>query len=193
MIFAGLIPYLFIAEVMTRASTTIVGVPNLVKKIRFPLGLLPIVVVATALCLSAINSALLVLAIIFLRGSAPTTILYLPLIYFPLCLLLLGAAWLLSMIGVFIRDTAQFVPVVVQLLMFLAPVCYPLEAAPPTFASAIAFNPLTYFVNEFRNVALLGHGLNWLQWGEITLWCAIGAVLGAVLFERARPTFADLL
>lgn len=193
MIFAGLIPYLFLAEVMGRAPTTIVSVPNLVKKIRFPLEVLPFVVVATALVLSLVNSAILAVAAALLLGTLPPTILALPLLYVPLILFLLFAAALLAILGVFFRDTAQIAPFVVQLMLFLAPVCYPIDQVPAAFLTGINCNPLTYFVDEFRSVALLGRELDWGRWGIETAGWAIAAFVGMGLFRRVQPMFADML
>ena len=193
MIFAGLIPYFAVAEVVSRAPNAIVGVPNLVKKVRFPLVMLPAVTVGSALVLSMVNVVLLCSAVAFLWHQLPLSLAQLPLLYLPLALFLLGAAWSLSALGVFFRDLAQIGPVLVQLLLFLAPICYPIEQVPDTFRGFIEVNPLTFFASGFRDVILRGQALDWIGW----LWqCGVQLVfawLGWQVFRRTRRMFADLL
>jgi lipopolysaccharide transport system permease protein len=193
MIFAGLVPYLFIAEVLTRSATCITAVPNFVKKVRFPLELLPIVVVSSAAILAAINSLILVIAIGLLWHDIPSTVAMLPLIYIPLVLLALGLAFLFGSLGVFFRDLSQASPLLAQLVMFLAPVCYPVSAVPQGFASMIELNPLTWFVTAFRDLTLDGRAVLIGDWAVQTIICLVFALVGLGFFHRTRRSFADLL
>lgn len=193
MIFAGLVPYLFLAEVLTRSATCITAVPNFVKKVRFPLALLPVVVVSSAAVLAAINSLILVLAISLLWHDMVGTIAMLPLVFVPLTLLALGLAFLFGSLGVFFRDLSQISPLLAQLVMFLAPVCYPISAVPPRFASAIELNPLTWFVNAFRDLTLDGRAIQIGDWAVQTIACLVFALVSFAFFHRTRRSFADLL
>lgn len=193
MIFAGLVPYLFVAEVISRAPASIVSVPNFVKKVRFPLRVLPVVVVGSAMLLSLVNAGLLVIAAGIARGGLPATAWLLPLAYLPLGLFALACAFALSSLGVFFRDLGQISPLVAQLLMFLAPVCYPLEQVPDSVRAVVDANPLTYFTGVFRGLVLQGTPLQWDAWiMQTLLWSGL-LVLAAWLFRRTRPMFADLL
>lgn len=193
MIFAGLLPYFFVAEVFTRAPSCITSVPNLVKKVPIRLELLPIVVVVSAATLALINLVLLAVATLLLWGSVPATALLLPLVLIPLGAFALGVAFLLAALGVFFRDAAQFSPLVAQLIMFLAPVCYPRSAVPAQFADVVALNPLTWFVDTVRLLALEGRAPDPVAWLlQLVLWSAFAA--GTLMFfRRTRRSFADLL
>lgn len=193
MIFAGLVPYLFLAEVLTRSTTCITSVPNFVKRVRFPLALLPGVVVSSAATLAFVNTLILLGAVLILWHDVSATVLLLPLLFVPLAFLALGIAFFFGALGVFFRDLSQVSPLLAQLLMYLAPVCYPMSLIPPVFADAIAWNPLTWFVNTFRGLALEGHVLSLSEWTMQTLLCFVFALLSFFFFGRTRRSFADLL
>lgn len=193
MIFAGLVPYLFLAEVITRSTTCITSVPNFVKKVRFPLMLLPCVVVSSAAALAFVNTLILLGAVLIIWHDISSTILLLPLLFVPLTLLALGLAFFFSALGVFFRDIAQASPLIAQLLMYLAPVCYPISIIPPVFADAIKWNPLTWFVTTFRDLALDGRILSMTEWSMQTILCFAFALIGFIFFSRTRRSFADLL
>ncbi|MCS3926208.1 lipopolysaccharide transport system permease protein [Bradyrhizobium elkanii] len=193
MIFAGLVPYLFIAEVMTRSASCITSASNFVKKVRFPLSLLPVVVVNSALVLAAINALILVVAVAVLWGVVPPTVLMLPLIFVPLAALGLGVAFLFATLGVFFRDLSQVSPLLAQLLMFLAPVCYPASAVPPAFARVVELNPVTWFATAFRDAVLDGEVMAPGEWASHSLVCVLFALATFALFRRTRRSFADVL
>ncbi|MGY3387769.1 lipopolysaccharide transport system permease protein [Bradyrhizobium sp. USDA 3311] len=193
MIFAGLVPYLFIAEVMTRSASCITSASNFVKKVRFPLSLLPVVVVNSALVLAAINALILVAAVGILWADVPPTVLMLPLIFVPLAALGLGVAFLFATLGVFFRDLSQLSPLLAQLLMFLAPVCYPDSAVPPAFAKVVELNPVTWFATAFRNAVLDGEVTTPGEWVSHSLACFLFAFATFAFFQRTRRSFADVL
>jgi lipopolysaccharide transport system permease protein len=193
MIFAGLVPYLFLAEVLTRTPGCVTAVPNFVKKVPFPLALLPLVAVSSALVLTVINTLILLCATLMLWGTMPATAVFLPLLFLPLSLCAVGIAFILSALGVFFRDLAQASPLVAQLALFLAPICYPPSLVPPAFQTAIAWNPLTWFVGAFRDLALDNRLPLATDWAIQTLVWLIFALVGFVFFLRTRRMFADLL
>ncbi len=193
MIMGGLVPYLFVAETMTRAPTVIVSVPNFVKKIRFPLALLPAVAVASATVILSINTLLLTAAAAIFGEGLGWSILGLPLVIIPLLLFALGVSYFFSSLGVFFRDLAQFSPLLAQLIMFLAPVCYPPTAVPEAFRNIVQWNPITWFVDGYRAVLLEGRFPAWSGVLEQTLLWGLFAVLGWLFFRRTRRMFGDLL
>jgi lipopolysaccharide transport system permease protein len=193
MIFAGLVPFLFIAEVLTRSSSCIVAVPNFVKKVKFPQALLPVVLVASALVIAIINSLILCIAVVLGTHSLPWQVVLLPIVFVPMTFLAVGLAMFLASLGVFFRDLAQVMPLVAQVLMYLAPVCYPRSIVPARFGKYVDLNPLTWFVETIR--AILFHGAlpPVTQWAlETVVWLAFAA-LGYVFFNRTRRMFADLI
>jgi lipopolysaccharide transport system permease protein len=193
MIFAGLVPYMFIAEVLTRSATCVTAVPNFVKKVRFPLALLPGVVVSSAAVFAMINALILICAAGLLWRSMPATALMLPLLFVPLVLFALGLAFLFGALGVFFRDLSQICPLLAQLAMYLAPVCYPASAVPSAFIPLMALNPLTWFVTTFRDLTLDGRPILLGDWAVQTLVCLGFALAGFAFFQRTRRSFADLL
>jgi lipopolysaccharide transport system permease protein len=191
MILSGLVPYLFIAEVMGRSTDVINSAQNLVKRVRFPLHLLPLVSVNSALALGIINSALLVAVGLALGYARPSAIILLPLVWLPLFVLAVGVAWMLSAVAVFFRDLAQVTPVVVQLMMFMAPVFYPQSMIPDEFQFLVELNPLTYFVDAFRG-AMAGY-LEWVGWLRSLVFQCCFAAFSYLVFRRLKPAFADSL
>jgi lipopolysaccharide transport system permease protein len=193
MIFCGLIPYFFIAEVVVRAPTVIVGSPNYVKKVKFPLELLPVTVVNVGLLLLVVNLFILILSARVAAGIFSASVFLFPIILLPFFLLAVGLSWLLAAIGVFFRDVAQIMPLFTQVLMFTAPVCYPREAVPNQWQALLGLNPLTYFVQALRDIALLGTGVNWPAWLTQVIVGSLVCFLGYTVFARTRYDFADLL
>lgn len=193
MIFCGLIPYFFISEVVIRAPMIIVGAPNYVKKVKFPLELLPVTVVNVGLLLLVVNLLILVLAARVTVGIFSASVFLFPVILLPLFLLAAGLSWLLAAIGVFFRDLAQVVPLLTQVLMFTAPVCYPREAVPNQWQAVLELNPLTYAVQALRDITLLGVGVNWPAWLAQMAVATLIFLLGYTVFARTRYDFADLL
>jgi lipopolysaccharide transport system permease protein len=192
-LFSGLLLYTLFAEGVQRAPTAITGNANLVKKVVFPLQLLPLVPLLSALVNAAIGLFVLLLAQWWLRGSVPPTALYAPLVVLPLLVLAAGLAWGLAAFSVFIPDIGQFVTPLVSLLMFLSPIFYPLEMLPKAWHGWMQLNPLTVIVEQFRRVLLWGQAPDWSALGLYSL-AALGiAGLGLLAFQAMRKGFADVL
>jgi lipopolysaccharide transport system permease protein len=192
-LFAGLTAFNIFSETINRSTTLIVGMPNYVKKVVFPLEVYPLVVLANALTLSLINLLLLVVGNLVLAGSFSKTIFLLPLAYLPLIFLCLGLGWFLASLGVYIRDLAQAMPVITTLLFFLSPIVYQIEAVPERLRQILYLNPLTTIIDGFRQVLLLGGPLPWLSWGIWTGLTFILAVLGYAWFMGTKRGFSDVL
>jgi lipopolysaccharide transport system permease protein len=191
MIFAGTVPYFFVAEVMGRGSEIMYGSANLVKRVRFPLHLIPVVTVNAALAVAAINMVLLLGFGLAIGEAHPSAALFLPLILLPLYTFALGLAWLLSASAVFFRDLGQIAPVLAQVMMFMAPVFYPRTIIPSDYQYVIELNPLTYFVDAFRSA--LGGDFDGLGWLRAMLLESCFAAFGSFIFIRLRPAFGDIL
>jgi lipopolysaccharide transport system permease protein len=192
-LFAGLIVHGLIAECISRAPTLILGNINLVKKVIFPLEILPWVTVLSALFHSLISLGVLIVANVLLNQSFPLTTLAFPLVMIPLMLMSLGCTWFLSAIGVYIRDIAQVTSMLVTVLMFLSPVFYPLTAVPPAFQGLLELNPLTGLIDSMRMLLIFGH---WPSLHSMVLQF-VGSLLfawaGYWWFQKARKGFADVL
>lgn len=192
-LFAGLIAHGFLAEVLQSSTGVVVGQSNLVKKMVFPLHLLPMVVVLSATFQLLISLGVLLLVQWVCYGWLPLTIIVLPLVLAPLLLLSQGLAWLLGALGVYLRDLGQVMGMIVTALLFSAPVLYPLSALPVESHSWLLLNPLTFMVEQLRRVCLLGHWPDFFGLAWYSLMALVVACLGWLGFEMTRKGFADVL
>jgi lipopolysaccharide transport system permease protein len=181
------------AEAVGRAPTLIVAQANYVKKVVFPLEILPIVVVAGALITATIGFVIAVLLNLVLAHTIQWTAICLPLILIPYLVLLLGMVLLISALGVYLRDLGQAMSVIITLMLFLTPVFYPITAVPERFRTYLYLNPLTFVVEQAREVMLFGRLPNWSTLAVYTLCSLAFCWFGLFVFQRARGGFADVL
>jgi len=192
-LFCGLIVYNVFAEVISRAPTLITGNPSYVKKVRFPLEILPVAALYTALVNGGFGLAILLVTWVAVHHSISSTIWLAPLMLLPLCLLSLGLAWLLSSLGVFIRDIAHPVGVLVQVLLFMSAIFYPLAALPASYARLIKLNPLVTMIDNLRRTLIWSLQPDW-KWWAITMAGSLAVMLfGYYWFVRSRKAFADVI
>lgn len=192
-LFAGLIPFGVFSEVVNRAPSLVLAVPNYVKKVVFPLEILPVVAVGSALVHSLISAAILLAGCLLFLGSVSPTVVLLPLAYLPLILLALGLCWFLASLGVYVRDIGHAIGVVTQVLFFVSPIFYPVSAMPERLRPALYANPLTEIISGFRRTTLWGESLAWGPWSALTLCTAAIALLGYAWFMQTRKGFADVM
>lgn len=192
-LFAGLIAFNIFNEVIIAAPQCIISQPNLVKRVIFPLEILPVSLLGSALVNSAMSLVILLLGLMSLRQPPSWTIIFLPLIYLPLSLLTLGLGWFLAALGVFIRDITPILAVIMQMLFFLTPIFYPVSALPPHLQWVLYLNPLTFIVNHFRRVILWGQPPDWGEWLVITLFALGVWGVGFGWFMRSKKSFADVV
>lgn len=193
LLFAGLTFHAFLAECLTSSPGVILNKPNFVKKVVFPLEILPIVSVLTALFHFLISLFILFISIFITQGTIPLTWLCLPIVFLPLFFLGLSVSWLLASLGVYIRDIGQITGVLATLLMFLCPIFYPLSAIPEAYQPYILLNPLSFIVEEARGVLVLGEWPNVKALILYTLATFIFSFLAFVWFSKTRKGFADVL
>ncbi|MBK5929406.1 sugar ABC transporter permease [Halochromatium salexigens] len=192
-LFVGLIIHALFSEVINRAPALIVGHVNYVKKVVFPLEILPVVSMGAALFQALMSLGVLLLAFVLLNGFVHWTLVLLPLVLLPLVCLTLGLAWLLASLGVFLRDVGQVTGIVTMMLLFLAPIFYPMSALPEALRPWMLLNPLTFIIEQSRQVLLLGQMPNWLGLALYSLVaCGIGYA-GYAWFQKTRKGFADVL
>jgi lipopolysaccharide transport system permease protein len=192
-LFAGLIVFSLLSECINRAPLLIVGNPSFVKRVVFPLEVLPWTVLGSALFHAAVSFALLVVLWLLTRGSLPWTALALPLPLLPLAFLTLGLSWFLAACGTYLRDTAQTVGLLTVALLFLSPVFYPVSALPEGVRPYLWLNPLTFAIEEVRGLLFFGRLPSWRGLAGQTILGLAAAWLGWWCFEKARPGFADVL
>ncbi len=192
-LFIGLIIFNLFGDAINRAPSLVLNNPNYVKKVIFPLEILPIVSLFCALFHALISLCVWMLAHQFFLGPLPVTALYLPLIIFPFLLFVMGFSWGLASIGVFLRDVSQFIGTFVVVLMFMSPIFYPVTALPEEFRKLLFINPLTPFIEQSRDVLYWGKSPNFSLLGVYTLFSAIFSWIGFAWFQRTRKGFADVL
>lgn len=192
-LFAGLIVFNLFSECIARAPSLIVGNVNYVKKIVFPLEILPLVIMSAALFHYIVSLSVLLVFLILASLSLHWTIIFVPLIILPLLLTILGISWFLASFGVFVRDVTQTVGLLVSVLMFMSPIFYPVSALPEKYHSIIYMNPLTFIIEQMRDVIIWGKLPSWSGLCLMMLFGLLVAWMGLVWFQKTRKGFADVL
>lgn len=192
---AGIIPWFFMADAVSNATTCILESPFLVKKVVFRVELLPLVKVGSAMLVHSFF-LLLMLALFTGYGVAPT-VYYLQLPYYVLAslVLTLGLSWLTSSLVLFLRDIGQLVGMVLQFGFWMTPIFWSLSMVPESYHFILKLNPAYYIIEGYRNT-MIYHIWFWED-GLLSVyyWAVALAVLfaGMEVFRRLRPHFADVL
>lgn len=192
-LFAGMIVFSLFSECINRAPGLIVGNVNYVKKVVFPLEILPWVGLGAALFHGAISLGVWLIAYLVFFGLPPATLLYLPLILLPFGLLIMGLSWALASLGVYLRDVGQFIGIVTTVLMFLSPLFFPASALPEEYRFLLYLNPLTPAMEQTRDVLFWGKAPDFAMLGTYMIATSIIAWLGFAWFQKTRKGFADVL
>ena len=192
-LFAGLLIFNVFAECVTRAPTMVLAHPNYVKKIVFPLEILPWVALGSALFHAAVSLGVWLLGFAVIRGLPPPTAACLPLVLAPLLLLVLGLMWLLAALGVYVRDISQVVGILTTTLMFLTPIFYPADALPDQYRWVLLVNPIAPIVEQTRDVLYWGRLPDAGRWALTLMASTVVAWLGFAWFQNTRRGFADVL
>lgn len=192
-LFVGMIVHSLFAEVLNRAPSLILSNVNYVKKVIFPLEILPVISMGAALFHSLVSLVVLLIAFVVFNSYLHWTVIFTPLVLLPLIILTLGFAWALASLGVFIRDVGQTVGIVTTVMMFLSPVFFPVTSMPEAYRPLIMANPLTFIIEQSREVLIWGHPPNWTGLGVYTLAATAVAWSGYAWFQKTRKGFADVL
>jgi len=192
-LFVGLIIHGLFAECINRAPQLILNNASFVKKIIFPLEVLPWISLGSALFNACISLFILIIAQVILYGSIPLTALWMPLIILPFILLVMGGSWLLAATGVYLKDISQTTGILTSILLFVSPVFYSLAMLPENLRFIANLNPLTLIIDESRKVLLLGESPNVWALGIYTLCSLLIAWFGFFIFQRTRKGFADVM
>lgn len=193
LVLCGMSTYSIFSESVSVGCGEILGNPNYVKKVIFPLELLPLSRVFSTVILDLAWFVLLFFGAVFLLGKISFTMLLLPVMLVPLVLFTLGVSFFVSSLSVYLRDTQYMVNVVIQILFFLTPIFYSLETIDPVAVRILSVSPLAYVVETIRAVFIYGRMPNWLQFGLVTFLCLAVMQLGFVWFEKTKKGFADVL
>lgn len=192
-LFIGLIVFNLFADCAIRSPGLILSNVNYVKKVIFPLEILPFVTLASAFFHTAISLVVWVLAYTIFIGPPHATIVYFPFVVMPLAFFVLGMLWTMSALGVYFRDLSQIVGLLTTVMMFVSPIFYPVDAVPKSYQVFIYLNPLMPAIAQMRNVMFFGINPDWSL--LIAYWGAMLCIawFGFFWFQKTRKGFADVL
>lgn len=191
-VFAGLMLFQFVADVITKAPSLVVSQPNYVTKIVFPLWLLPLSSTLSSLFQLLVSTLLLMALLVFTHGCSWYW-LWQPFILLPLVAMVTGFAWGLAALGVYARDTGPVISMLTTLLMFLSPIFFPVASVPEAWRTLFMLNPLAIFIEQTRSVLLLNTAP---EIGALIMMYLIGAItvsLGIWIFRKLQLGFADVI
>jgi lipopolysaccharide transport system permease protein len=192
-LFSGLLVYNVFAETISRAPTLVTSNPGYVKKVVFPLETLPVAALFTALVNGLASLAVLLVAWVGFHHSISSTIWLFPLMLLPVCMGTLGLAWFLASLGVFIRDVAHPTGVLVQVLMFMSAVFYPLGNLSHRDQKLLMLNPLVTMLENVRRTLIWSQPPVWRWWAYAMAGSFVALQLGYYWFMRSRKAFADVI
>jgi len=192
-VFLGLVLFHLVSETIAAAPNFIVGQPNLVKKVVFPLELLPLAQLGAFWFHAMISLALCLLAQFVLGRGFTTGLLWLPVILAPLALLTLGLGWLLAALGVFFRDITQVVPVLAQIVLWTSAVFFAPSALPPAAWAILKWNPLLQTIDLARRTVQWDQPVSLPHLAYIWLVGAAVFLFGAWFFRATQRSFPEAL
>lgn len=191
-LFIGLIVHGIFAEVVNRAPGLVLANANYVKRVVFPLEILPVVSMGGALFHAAISLCVLLL-VVLVNGHIYWTVIFAPLVIMPLVFMALGFSWMLASLGVFLRDVGQTINIVTMIMLFLSPVFYPITSLPEEYRIWMMLNPLTFIVEQVRQVVIWGRLPDWSGLCIYTM-ISVGVLwIGFAWFQKTRKGFADVI
>lgn len=191
--FVGLTFYDFFMEAIHAAPMLMADNVNFVKKVVFPLEILPFATVGAALVRLCVTSTILLAFFVIIRGVPPLAVLSIPLVIAPFALVVLGAVWLLSALGAYVRDLRQLTGVLALVMMYLSPIFFPLAMVPERARGFFYVNPLAFPIETTRGALFAGQ---WPVWWRLLAYAAVAwlfAAMGYRCFMRTKPGFADVL
>lgn len=192
-LFCGLLPWNAFQESLQLSSNTIVAHANLVKRVVFPLETLPVAQSLAAVANQMFGTVALVVAAAILRHEAHATMLFLPLLVIPQTIAMLGGAWLLASLGVFVRDIVQGITLVLMAWMYLTPIIYPESLVPERYRAIVNLNPFTPLVRNYRRILLEGSAPDWRGLAYFAVFGLASFLFGYWWFARTRKNFADVI
>lgn len=192
-LYAGILVFNFFSEALTKAPGLVIANPSFVKKVVFPLDMLPLVALSAAGFHLLVGLAIWLAFFAALQGMPSWTLIWFPLIVLAMVPAMLGLSWAIASLVVFMRDIGQIVPLALQALLFLSPVFYPLSLVPSGLRSFMYLNPLTYPIEAARQTMIMGEVPDLSGLGVYILASCLMAVVGYGLFQRLRHAFADFI
>lgn len=192
-LFCGVLPWNAFQESVQLSSQTIVSHTNLVKRVVFPLEILPVSQALSSLMNQMFGTIALLVAALILERKLHVTVLWLPVVVLPQLVATLGASWLVASLGVFLRDIVQGVMLVLMAWMYLTPIIYPESIVPERYRPFINANPFTPLIRSYRHIILEGSSPDWSGLAYFAIFAFVFFVFGYWWFARTRRGFADVI
>jgi lipopolysaccharide transport system permease protein len=193
-LFAGLLPWTAFVGGFMPAASSVINQPNLVKKVVFPLGLLPLVPVCSAFIESSLGLMVLILAVGVTTQTVHGTLWLLPLVWLPQLLLTAGLGYIVAGLTVFLRDVPQTLGVLINLWFYATPIIYPASLIPAGWRVFVFWlNPMTAIAEVYRDLVLVGQVRHGREWGVASVVSLVVFYGGLTVYRRLRPAFADVL
>lgn len=193
-LFAGLLPWIAFTGGLSQAAGSVVGQPNLVKKVVFPLGLLPLVPILATFIESSFGLMALIILVAAVTHTLHPTLGLLPIVWLPQLLVTAGLGYLSASLTVFLRDIPQTLAVILNLWFYLTPIVYPISAIPEQWRVWVFWlNPMTVIAEVYRDLILVGEVRHWGEWGVASVVSILLFYVGLKCYRKLRPAFADVL
>ena len=192
-LFCGLLPWTMFQESVQQSANTIVVHSNLVKRVVFPLETLPAAQVFAALANQVFATIALLIAVIIIRQRLDLSAIWFPALLIPQIIFALGAAWLIASLGVYLRDIAQGITLLLMAWMYLTPIIYPEAIVPDRLRTFINLNPFTPLVRSYRRIFLEGAAPDWRGLAYFSAVAVVLFIFGYWWFARTRKGFADVV
>lgn len=193
-LFAGLLPWLAFTGGLSQAANSVVGQPNLVKKVVFPMSLLPIVPVLSSLVETSFGLLPLLALFAVVTHHIHPTVLLLPVVWMVQILFTLGFAYIVAGLTVYVRDVPQTMGIILNIWFYLTPIVYPRTAIPGRLRTIVfSANPMVAFIDAYRNLILVGRFDQWEEFARTAVFSIFVFTLGFSLYRRLTPAFADVL
>lgn len=192
-LYLGLVVFNLFAESLQAAPMVLRVHANLIKKVRFPILILPTIPVAVALCDAMLGLMIWLIIHLLVQGIPPLTIAYLPIVILPFLLFVMGLCWFISSVSVYVRDTTQLIRFAMTGLLFLSPIFFPLEAMPASLKTILSFNPLAIEIDMLRGIMVEGIAPTWDIYAGFLTFGALTYLAGYHWFTLTRDGFTDVL
>ena len=193
-LFAGLLPWIAFSSGVIQAASSVIAQPNLVKKVVFPLTLLPLVPILSLFLESTFGLMALILLVALTSQTIHSTLWLLPLVWLPQLLLTAGLGYIFAGFTVFLRDIPQTLGVILNLWFYVTPIIYPASIIPEQWRAWIFWlNPLTAIAEVYRDLVLVGEVAHWGEWAAASAISLLVFLSGLWIYKRVRPAFADVL
>ncbi|WP_339385581.1 ABC transporter permease [Vibrio mimicus] len=193
LLFTGILVHGLFSEFVVRAPNLITSNPSYVKKVVFPLELIPLTPILGAIVNFCLGLTLVLIMQFWINEEFSLYVLLIPIIILPFIILLIGVSYIFSSLGVYFRDLSQISGLISTIAIFASPVLFPMENVPDAYRNLLYLNPITLVVEQLREVIVLGQLPNLVN---LTIYSGISIailIVGIFWFKIVKKGFSDVL